>query len=104
MANGDAAALAGTELRRARNRRRQRQRDVAEAAGCSQATISRLELGRGSSFSMAVWSAVADAVGCRLAVELLPRTAPSAEPETLAVRCHRAVCDLGRLGGWSAGP
>lgn len=102
MANRDAAAVAGTELRRARYHRRQRQRDVAAAAGCSQATISRLELGRGSTFSMALWSAVADAVDCRLAVELLPRTAPTADDETLAVRCHRAVCDLSRLGGWSA--
>jgi transcriptional regulator with XRE-family HTH domain len=102
MANRDAAALAGTELRRARNRRRQRQRDVAEAAGCSQATISRLESGRGSSFSMAVWSAVAGAVDCRLAVDLSPRTAPSTEDETLTVRCHRALCELSRLGGWSA--
>ena len=102
MANGDAAALAGTELRRARIRGRQRQRDVAEAAGCSQPTVSRLELGRGSSFSMALWSAVADALDCRLAVHLLPRTARPEDEVSLGVRCHRAVSDLSRSGGWSA--
>jgi len=102
MAIRDAAVLAGNELRRARNGRRQRQRDVAQVAGCSQATISRLELGRGSAFSMAVWSAVADAVDCRLAVQLLPRAAETDAEASLAVRCHRAVCDLSRSGGWSA--
>ena len=51
---------------------------------------------------MALWSAVADAVDCRLAVQLLPRTAQSADDATLAVQCHRAVADLSRQGAWSA--
>jgi len=51
---------------------------------------------------MAVWSAAADALDRRLAVQLLPRERPPGRDTALAVRCHQVVCAAGRQGGWSA--
>jgi len=98
----DPPALLGTELRRARNAARLRQRDVADSIGCSQATVSRLELGHGAGYSLALWSAAALAVDHRLHVELLARGAADRSPVSLALQCHRTVAATARQGGWAA--
>lgn len=98
----DPPALLGLELRRAREGSRLRQSDVADRVGCSQATISRLELGRGAGYSLGLWSAAAIAVDRVLHVELLGREPDEPPSESLALRCHRTVAAAARQGGWAA--
>lgn len=98
----DPPALVGLELRRARQASRLRQRDVADRIGCSQATISRLELDHGAGYSLGLWSAAAIAVDRVLHVDLLVRVPDEPPSESLALRCHRTVAAAARQGGWSA--
>ncbi|MFL5685298.1 MAG: helix-turn-helix domain-containing protein [Chloroflexota bacterium] len=97
----DPPAFLGMQLRAARMALHLRQRDVADRIGCSQATVSRLELGRGAGYSLALWSSVAIAVDQRLQVELLAPQ-PEPPPPSLALRCHRTVVAAARQGGWAA--
>lgn len=98
----DIAATLGDRLRRARHGGRWRQADVAERAGVSQATISRMELGGGGSMTLDTWSAVASAAGVRLTADL--RFMPDAPREAApaARRCHALIADEARGGGWTA--
>jgi transcriptional regulator with XRE-family HTH domain len=98
----DAAALLGTELRRARLSARQRQRDVAAEIGCSQSTISRMELGLGGRVPLALWSAAAMAVDRRLSVELLQPRGVEGNARNVTLRVHRTLAEEARQGGWSA--
>ena len=98
----DPPALLGSELRRAREGLRIRQRDVADRIGCSQATVSRLELGHGAGYSLGLWSAAAIAVDHLLHVELLPRLPDEKPSVSLTLRSHRTVAAAARQGGWAA--
>ncbi len=97
-----AAAHLGTELRRARQRCRLRQCDVAARIDCSQSTISRMELGGGAHMPLAAWAAGAGAVGRRLVVELVDTRPDIPQEASLALRCHRTITTDARAGGWSA--
>ena len=97
-----AAAHLGTELRRARQRCRMRQSDVAARIDCSQSTISRMELGGGAHMPLAVWAAAAGAVGRRLVVDLVDTRPDVPQEASLALRCHRTITNEARVGGWSA--
>jgi transcriptional regulator with XRE-family HTH domain len=98
----DAAAHLGVELRRARQRCRMRQGDVASRIGCSQSMISRMELGAGANMPLATWAAAAQAVDLRLVVDLVD-TRPDLlrEDASLALRCHRTITREARAGDWS---
>jgi transcriptional regulator with XRE-family HTH domain len=99
----DAAAHLGTELRRARQRCRMRQSDVAALIDRSQSMISRMELGGGADMPLGTWAAAAGAVGRRLVVDLVDAR-PDGFPReaSLARRCHRAITHEAQVGGWSA--
>ncbi|HET9755083.1 MAG TPA: helix-turn-helix domain-containing protein [Candidatus Limnocylindrales bacterium] len=97
-----AAAHLGTELRRARQRCRMRQSDVAARIDRSQSTISRMELGGGAYMPLAVWAAAAGAVGRRLVVDLVDTRPDVPQEASLALRCHRTITNEARVGGWSA--
>jgi hypothetical protein len=100
----DAAAVLGNELRHGRIACRKRQRDVAVEIGGSQSMVSRMELGHGSTMSLATWAAAADAVDRRLVVDLVEPSEPSPidGPESLARRCHRTITETARGGRWTA--
>jgi transcriptional regulator with XRE-family HTH domain len=107
----DMAALLGDRLRRARDEGRWRQAEVAERAGLSQATISRMELGAGGSITLDTWSDVAAATGVRFIADLRsdagresawPASAWPAMAATAARRCHALIEDEARGGGWTA--
>jgi transcriptional regulator with XRE-family HTH domain len=98
----DAAAHVGTELRRARQRCRMRQSDVAGRIDCSQSTISRMELGGDAHMPLAAWAAAAGAVGRRLVVDLVDTRPDVPQEASLALRCHRTITNEARVGGWSA--
>ena len=106
---GDIGPTLGDRLRRARHRGRWSQADVADRAGVSQATISRMELGAGGSITLDTWSAVAAATGVRLVADLRSEAGrepawPDWEacPATAARRCHALIDDEARRGGWTA--
>jgi transcriptional regulator with XRE-family HTH domain len=106
----DTPSLLGDHLRRARHEGGWRQVEVAASAGVSQATISRMELGRGGSITLATWAAVAAATGHRFTADLvseLPAGEDASDPTTAsadsAVRqCHGLITDMAREGGWTA--
>ena len=79
-----------------------RQRDVADSIGCSQATVSRLELGHGAGYSLALWSAAAVAVDQRLHIELLARRPEEPPRVSRTLQAHRTVAAAARQGGWAA--
>jgi DNA-binding XRE family transcriptional regulator len=99
----DAPANLGTELRRARQRCRMRQVDLAAHIGCSQSMISRMELGGGGRMPLATWAAAAQAVDRRLVVDMV-HAGVDAPPQqdAMALRCHRVVTGVARDGDWSA--
>ena len=87
-------------VRRARFDARLRQADVADRAGVSQATICRIEHGRGAGVPLATWARVAGAIGLDLAAALdAADLRHRASPE-------RRICDLiaseAARGGWTA--
>jgi transcriptional regulator with XRE-family HTH domain len=96
------AAMLGDRLRRARQEGRWRQTDIAERAGVSQATISRMELGGGGSITLDTWSAVASATGLRLTADLRSNTDAAREAAPAARRCHSLIVDEAQGGGWTA--
>ena len=102
----DIAAKLGDRLRRARHSGRWPQADVAERAGVSQATISRMELGAGGSITLDTWSCVAAAAGVRFIADL--RSDADREcawppmAATAARRCLALIDDEARGGGWKA--
>jgi transcriptional regulator with XRE-family HTH domain len=69
------------------------------SAGVSQSTISRIELGRGSSITLATWERIAAAVGLDLSAML--HTAFQGSAFTAQLRCHRLLVDRAALGGWA---
>lgn len=84
------ARALGARLRRARLSQRMTQAEIQAQTGVSQATISRMELGRGEGFALRSWLVVADAVGLALASD------PSAD-------APYAVADITRMaasGDW----
>ena len=102
----DIAAKLGDRLRRARHSGRWPQADVAERAGVSQATISRMELGAGGSITLDTWSSVAAGAGVRFIADL--RSDADREcawppmAATAARRCLALIDDEARGGGWKA--
>jgi transcriptional regulator with XRE-family HTH domain len=60
----------GRSIRALRRRRRMRQADLASAAGCSQALISRIERGRGDVVLPRTFEAIARAMGARVVTNL----------------------------------
>ncbi len=97
-----AAAHLGTELRRARQRCRMRQSDVAARIDCSQSMISRMELGGGAYMPLATWAAAAEALDRRLVVDIVHERPELPREDSLAVRCHRAITREAQGGKWSA--
>jgi transcriptional regulator with XRE-family HTH domain len=100
----DPAVILGNELRHGRIACHKRQRDVAAEIGGSQSMVSRMELGRGSTVSLATWAAAAAAVNRRLVIDLVgPSGLPVIEPSGSRKRqCHRTITETARDGGWSA--
>jgi transcriptional regulator with XRE-family HTH domain len=97
----DVAVLLGDRLRRGRHQSRLRQADVGVRAGVSQATISRMELGRGGTIGLDTWARVAAAAGLLLSAEL--RAAPAIDgPAPAARRCHALIAETARGAGWTA--
>lgn len=95
----DVPASLGLQLRRTRIASRRRQLDIAASANVSQATVSRVELGRGGPVSMATWISIAGSLGMEL------RVVPHQKPrDRLAIqrRCHQLVVEHSRVGKWSA--
>jgi transcriptional regulator with XRE-family HTH domain len=96
----------GIRIRAARIRRGWRQRDVAAAAGVSDATVSRIE--RGHLGAMALDTVRRVAATLEIRVELLPRSR-AADLDRLVGARHAALAEsvLRRLGsapGWVARP
>jgi transcriptional regulator with XRE-family HTH domain len=79
----------GDEVRSARRRRRLSQRALAARAGVGQATVSRLERGRGGGLTLDAWQRIALALGRDLEVRL--SRGPIAEPADAG---HLAVQEL----------
>lgn len=75
-------------LRAVRVKRGLRQSDLAEAAGVSQSTVSRLELGSVATIQVGTLRAVAQALGVRVTVEL---RGPGAELDRLVGAGHSAM-------------
>ncbi|HEV8282214.1 MAG TPA: helix-turn-helix transcriptional regulator [Candidatus Limnocylindrales bacterium] len=96
----EVAARLGVRIRRARFAARLTQRDVAEATGLSQATISRIELGHGERIPIEIWVRVAAGVGLEWHV-IFPTDAMRANHAT-QMRCHRMVAAYAGEGGWFA--
>jgi transcriptional regulator with XRE-family HTH domain len=95
----DVPASLGLQLRRTRIALRRRQLDLAASANVSQATVSRVELGRGGPVSMATWIRIPGSLGMEF------RVVPHQDArDRLAIqrRCHQLVVELSRLGQWSA--
>lgn len=104
QAKTDPAVVLGNELRYARMASHKRQREVATEIGASQSMVSRMELGHGSTMSLATWAAAAEAVDRRLVVDLVD-AAPSRATDALDSiqrRCHRTVTTTARDGGWTS--
>jgi len=96
----------GARVRAARIRRGWRQRDLAAAAGVSDAAVSRIERGHLDGISLRVIRLVAAALEIR--VELLPRSR-SADLDRLVNARHAALAEavlawFASLGGWVARP
>lgn len=81
--------LLGDDVRASRRRRRISQRALAARAGVGQATVSRLERGRGGGLTLDAWRRVALALGRDLEVRL--SRDPIAEPADAG---HLAVQEL----------
>jgi transcriptional regulator with XRE-family HTH domain len=96
----EVAARLGVRIRRARFAARLTQRDLAEATGLSQATISRIELGHGERIPIETWVRVAAAIGLEWRVTF-PTDAARTNHAT-QMRCHRMVADYAGEGGWLA--
>ncbi len=89
----------GTELRRARLAARKGQRSMAALVGCSQSTISRMELGRGGQVPLATWLSAARVVDRGFMLQ--PTETAEGEVQSVVRRCHRAVGVAAQAGGWS---
>jgi transcriptional regulator with XRE-family HTH domain len=81
--------LLGDDVRTSRRRRRLSQRALAVRAGVGQATVSRLERGRGGGLTLDAWQRIAMALGRDLEVRL--SRDPIAEPADAG---HLAVQEL----------
>jgi transcriptional regulator with XRE-family HTH domain len=95
----DVPSSLGLQLRRARIAFRRHQRDIAASAKVSQATVSRVELGRGGPVSIATWIRIAAALGMELRAMPLEE---QRDGSAIQRRCHRLVVEHSRLGGWTA--
>ena len=96
----------GTIIRAARIRRGWRQLDLADAAGVSRGSVSRIERGALDDVAMSIIRRVATALEIR--VELLPRSR-HAELDRLVSARHSALAEhvgswLRRLPGWTFRP
>jgi transcriptional regulator with XRE-family HTH domain len=94
----------GTMLREARLAAGLRQADVAARGGVSQAWVSKMERGHGTTASVATWSAVASAVGAQLSAFL--ESVPGADrPRDFEhLKRQRLVIEAAVSGGWVARP
>lgn len=86
----DIAFELGQRLRVSRLGEGLTQVEVAERAGTSRSTVSRLELGRGGSVPLDTWAAVGEAAGAGLFGTPIDRTAV----------CVAALARLAADGGW----
>ena len=96
----------GARVRAARIRRGWRQRDLAAAAGVSDAAVSRIERGHLDGIALRVIRLVAAAL--EIQVELLPRSR-AADLDRLVNARHAALAEavlawFASLGGWVAWP
>lgn len=66
--------------------------------------VSRMELGHGSTMSLATWAAAADAVDRRLVVDLVAanRTPATDVLDRIQRQCHRTVATTATDGGWTS--
>lgn len=92
------AARFGRRIRRARYASGLLQRAVAREAGVSQATISRIELGGGTTVSLGSWIRVATAVG--LDWDFVSPSESHHDRQAMQSRCHRLVAAVAAEGGW----
>jgi transcriptional regulator with XRE-family HTH domain len=93
-------AALGAEARTSRVRRRLTQRQLAERAGVSQTTISRLERGQGGGLTLDTWQRVFVALGRRLLVDAARD--PVEEPRDAGhLAIQELVLKLGRKAGYS---
>lgn len=90
----------GLRIRRARLAKGRRQAELADAAGVSQSTISRLELGLGARVPIETWIQVAAAAGLDFTIDLWPTTEP--RDALTQERMHRLVVAKALTGGWTA--
>jgi transcriptional regulator with XRE-family HTH domain len=94
------AARMGLRVRRARLATGWRQADLAEAAGVSQSTISRMELGAGVRTPFDTWTRVAAAAGLDVTVDFRPTSVP--RDDLTQQQMHRLVVARALAGGWTA--
>lgn len=92
-------AALGDEARASRIRRGSTQRQLAERAGVSQTTISRLERGRGGGLTLDSWQRIFGALGRRLLVEAARD--PVQEPRDAGhLLLQELVLRMGRKAGY----
>jgi transcriptional regulator with XRE-family HTH domain len=80
------------------------QTEVADRAGISQASWSRIERGVAGAASLATLSACAAAVGTQLAAFIEARPGSDLPRDSEHLRRQELVIELARGGGWSAQP
>lgn len=96
------ATRMGAATRTARLAAGLRQADVAERAGIAQSFVSRIERGAGQAASVETWSAVAAAVGTRLAAFLEHAPGASLPRDYEHLKRQRLVVETAANGGWTA--
>lgn len=100
----EVARRLGTMLREARLAAGLRQADVAERGGVSQAWVSKMERGQGSTASVATWAAMASAVGAQLSAFLEATPGADRPRDFEHLKRQRLVIEASANGGWVGRP
>jgi len=90
----------GARIRRERLALGAPQQDVAAKVGVSQATFSRVEIGRGAGVPLKTWLRIGAALDLEWEISL--RSRAEVERNAIQRRCHRLVARTAAAGGWSA--
>jgi transcriptional regulator with XRE-family HTH domain len=99
-ASNELVARLGKALRAARTARGLTQRQIAEAAGVRQSTISAMERARTTSISLLVWERVARACGSELNAYIRSASGASEPRDRVHLATQELVLRTAALGGW----
>lgn len=94
------AETLGKALRDGRHRLRLTQAQAAARAGLSQGTLSRLEVARDASYTLATWDRAAHAVGGRLKAYVEQTSAADQPRDAVHLRGQELILTTADPGGW----